>query len=236
MTRLLSRTLPVGLLLIAAGLGLWRIGRLQERSAETYKQLLTMAYDEPRAEWAALDQDLRFLRQLPFVSGIDRRVREQQTTSQYWTGQYQELQAAASTGSGSGIEAPDEVLMFHAANAAYRRAAVDERTPGALEIMEGMLARYADLLRRGTWQPDWAYNYEFVARRRDGLMRSRSRRADAKAADDASSGPPRTIHGLRGAVPPGVDMSEFKIVVPQRSDERRQQPEAGRGGPKPRRG
>jgi hypothetical protein len=237
MTRLLSRTLPVALLLIAAGLGLWWFGRLQERSAETYKQLLTMAYEEPRGEWAALERDLRYLRQLPFVSGIDRTVREQQTTSQYWTGQHQELQAATAAGSGSGMEAPDDVLMFHAANAAYRRTAVDERTPGAIEIMEGILARYADLLRRGTWRLDWAYNYEFVARRRDALLRAaRSRRADSKSADDASSGPPRTIHGMRGAVPPGVDMSEFKIVVPQRSDERRQQPEAGKGGPKPRRG
>lgn len=235
MNRILTRTLPIAVLLMAVGLGLWRFGRLQERSAETYKRLLTMAYDAPHDEWAALERDMRYLRRFPFVSRLGRSVREQRATSQYWTGRNEELEAG--TSAAAGVEAPDETLLFHAANAAYRRAAADERTPAAVEIMEGILTRYADLLRRGTWRFDWAYNYEFVARRRDALLRAaRSRRADSKSADDASSGPPRTIHGMRGAVPPGVDMSEFKIVVPQRSDERRQQPEAGKGGPKPRRG
>ena len=234
MNRFLSRTLPIAALLIALGLGLWSIGRLQERSADTYKQLLTMAYDAPRGEWAALERDMRYLRQFPFMSRLDRSVREQRATSQYWTGQNDELQAG--TAAGGGLEAPDEVLLFHAANAAYRRAAVDERTPGAIEIMEGLVSRYADLLRRGTWRFDSAYNYEFVARRRDALIRARTRRTDPKTGAGDSLAPPHTIHGVRGAVPPGVDMSEFKIVVPQRSDERRQQPEGGKGGTKPRRG
>jgi hypothetical protein len=233
MNRFLSRTLPIAALLVALGLGLWRLGRLQERSADTYKQLLTMAYEAPRGEWEALERDLRYLRRFPFVSPLDRSVREQRATSQYWTGQHDELQAA--TSAAAGPEGFDEVLLFHAANAAYRRAAADERSPGTVEIMEGILTRYADLLRRGRWRFDWAYNYEFVARRRDALIRARTRRADQKAGGDQVA-PPQTIHGAPGAVPPGVDMSEFKIVVPQRSDERRQQPEAGKGGPKPRRG
>ena len=31
-------------------------------------------------------------------------------------------------------------------------------------------------------------------------------------------------------------MNEFKVIVPQRSDERREQPEAGKGGTKARKG
>ena len=48
--------------------------------------------------------------------------------------------------------------------------------------------------------------------------------------------PPHTLHGRPGEVPPGADMNEFKVIVPQRSDERREQPEAGKGGTKARKG
>jgi len=33
-----------------------------------------------------------------------------------------------------------------------------------------------------------------------------------------------------------MKMNEFKVIVPQRSDERKEQPEAGKGGPKIRKG
>jgi len=98
-----------------------------------------------------------------------------------------------------------------------------------------VLGQYADVLRRAEWQFDAAYNYEFVARRRDVLIRARA----ARNAEKREVTPPRfpdTIHGRAGSVPPGTDMSEFKIIVPQRSDERREQPEAGKGGAKARKG
>lgn len=232
--RLHTGTLLLGAMLTIAGLGAWTVGRWEERSAKTYEQLLTLAYDEPLEQLAGLERDMRFLRRFPFISGLDRSVREQRVTSQYWSGQYDGLLGEPSAPDKSNF--PENQLLLHAANAAYRRAAVADNTPGAVEIVEGLLARYAELLRRGDWHFDSAYNYEFVARRRDALVRARSRRPDQKAGAGAARQPPGTIHGAPGAVPPGVDMSEFKMVVPQRSDERRQQPEGGRGGPKPRRG
>jgi hypothetical protein len=46
----------------------------------------------------------------------------------------------------------------------------------------------------------------------------------------------QTLHGRQGATPEQSDMREFKIIIPQRTDERAQQPDAGTGGRKPRKG
>ena len=51
---------------------------------------------------------------------------------------------------------------------------------------------------------------------------------------DLPSGP--TLHGRPGGPPPASDMSQFKIVIPKRGDERKENPEAGKGGTKVRRG
>ena len=48
------------------------------------------------------------------------------------------------------------------------------------------------------------------------------------------SGP--TLHGFPGAPPKGTDMSQFKIVIPKRGEERKDNPEAGKGGAKVRKG
>ena len=107
-----------------------------------------------------------------------------------------------------------------------------------MQRLEGVLGQYSDVLRRGPWQFDAAYNYEFLARRRDALIRARSQKPGQRARQAAAEAalPPHTLHGRPGDVPPGADMNEFKVIVPQRSDERREQPEAGKGGPKARKG
>jgi hypothetical protein len=80
---------------------------------------------------------------------------------------------------------------------------------------------------------DAAYNLEFVARAREELAKRRGDRSRGRA---PSAAPERTIHGDAGAEPPGTDMGEFKIIVPQSEQERQQRPESGAGGSKRRRG
>ena len=51
---------------------------------------------------------------------------------------------------------------------------------------------------------------------------------------DLPAGP--TLHGRPGAPPPAVDMNQFKIVIPKRGEERKDAPDAGKGGKKIRKG
>ena len=48
--------------------------------------------------------------------------------------------------------------------------------PSAVQRLEGVLGQYSEVLRRGPWQFDAAYNYEFLARRRDALIRARGQK------------------------------------------------------------
>src|SRR5262249_37054030 len=52
-------------------------------------------------------------------------------------------------------------------------------------------------------------------------------KTSAEAASDIPTGP--TLHGYPGGPPKGTDMSQFKIVIPKRGEERKDNPEAGNG-------
>ena len=78
---------------------------------------------------------------------------------------------------------------------------------------------------------------------RDALGKSRpgtaakaavGKQAAAAEPGDLPSGP--TLHGHPGAPPTKSEMSQFKIVIPKRGDERKDNPEAGKGGQKIRKG
>ncbi len=92
---------------------------------------------------------------------------------------------------------------------------------------------------------DAAYNYEYAIRAREALVRGRGPAAgeerDARAAlnggddeADLPSGP--TLHGRPGGPPPATEMNQFKIVIPKRGEERKDAPDAGKGGQKIRKG
>jgi hypothetical protein len=223
--------------LLLAGFGLWRVGRLTERTAEVHERLLLMRYDIPPRDDQSFEGDrlTRGLMRLLEPGSASQQL-EQRAIADYWSGRYDAVPPAAT--SSSGADNPSAASRLLAVNAAYRAAAIDDNSPSAVQRMEGLLTQYADVLRQSSWLFDAAYNYEFVARHRDALIRARAARPGQRGreAADPVAPPLHTIHGRPGSVPPGVDMRDFKIVVPQRSDERRVQPEAGKGGPKARRG
>jgi hypothetical protein len=51
---------------------------------------------------------------------------------------------------------------------------------------------------------------------------------------DLPAGP--TLHGHPGGPPPATEMNQFKIVIPKRGEERKDAPDAGKGGQKIRKG
>ena len=119
------------------------------------------------------------------------------------------------------------------------------------DVLKGMVCSESVATSAGTashcdaLRADASYNYELAVRLRDTLARSRTtpakieagRNAQRLASDvtrDLPSGP--TLHGYPGAPPKGTDMSQFKIVIPKRGEERKDNPEAGKGGAKIRKG
>lgn len=233
MIRILVRFWLVAAVLAAVGWSLRALGTAQQQTAAAQQRVLTLEFDAAGPEVDGIGAALARLPQVAGVTGIAQDLRAQAATSQYWQRQYGDLTVKTSA-SGEVIER-DPAMLLIAANAAYRRASREESSPNAVASLDAVVGQYADLLRRGDWQFDAAYNYEFASRRRDALIKARSARP-AERRELPKPPSTTTLHGEAGAVPPGTDMSDFKIVVPQRSDERREQPEAGKGGPKQRKG
>jgi hypothetical protein len=152
--------------------------------------------------------------------------------AEYWRGRYDALGPLAAETDRD----PDPEMLLLAANGAYRRAE-RERQPrqAQLEQLDAVLQAYISALKASRFVADAAYNYEFVARMRESLGRSRSSAAApspapksaAARASDLPRGP--TIHGQPGGPPPGTKGEQFEILTPMEFGDRESQPEPTTG-------
>jgi hypothetical protein len=222
-------------LVLAAGAWLcWREARLIDRAADARMALSLLHYDAvglaaPR--WTLSDVVLSETHPLA------ADARRDQATAGYWRGRYADAMDI-------GRQEIDRDLLLIAANASFR-ASQREGTVGqpAVQRLDGVLQAYAAVLKAAPRQAEAAYNYEFVARVRDGIARASAGRAKPDAPAPA---PPRTetsdlpigptLHGQPGAPPPDVKAEDFKIIAPMEFGDREAQPEPTPGGKLPRKG
>ena len=221
----------VALVLLAVGAGLWTTGRLEQRIVGARQQFLTLDYTAPLPEYDRIEQSVRFLKPVPLVAEQVARVRSFRAGSTYWQRDYAHLTLEHDAG-GALVE-QDPAMLRLAANAAFRTARGAGSDSASPQRLNEVLGIYAEVLRRDP-QFDVAFNYEFVARTREALTHPTP--AARQKSDSGAKRAEYTVHGRQGAPPEQSDMREFKVIVPQRSDERSQQPEAGSGGKKQRKG
>jgi hypothetical protein len=220
------------LVLFIVGAGLLAVGRLQQAIVAGGQQMLTLRYDAVPREHARMEQS-RIAGALPWLSKMLADIREQRMTSRYWAREYSSLPVEHDV-EGAVLDRDPAILLI-AADAAFRRVRAESGDRAAVERLNDVLGQYAEVLRRAPMF-DAAYNYEFVARTRDQLARAKGPAAPRETPRTSNAALPATIHGRPGGAPERSDTREFKILVPQRTDERNQQPDAGTGKKKPRKG
>jgi hypothetical protein len=214
------------------------VARTQARNAEdladAHFRLATLQHRGADALQKDTDEDAPSWWQISPWRNEERRHRG---TVTYWLGQYEGLTPLLET---KGVrEVKDPVLLFAAANAAFRESDfenIDRKT--AVDRLDAVIQAYATLLRLDPTHADAAYNYEFVSRVRDALARNRPRANLVKeSADEASPDLPAgaTVHGRPGAPPVTIKGDEFKTLTPMRYDER-EETAPGPGAVKRRRG
>ena len=220
----------LALVLAAAGGVCWTLGQAERRLAGLHTELATMQYGVAADRAGEIEPTLGYAALPGFGNTMLADAQTDRATADYWLGRYDRLSAGREgTGAGPGRPAGQALL---ASNGAYRSAqveTVDRAT--ALQHLEGVINGYAEVLRADPGNVDAAYNYEFVARNRNALARSAGSTAKLSIAETTP-----TIHGRPGAPPKGVSMSSFRVLVPQRSEERKAGQDAGKGGAKPRKG
>ena len=226
MARAITRALLTVVLLLV-GAALWQAGQFEQRAATALRHVSELGFGDAISEYDELEQSAGMIARMPGV-GTDLlgRIRAERAIAQYWSADYAAIQPPQDP-SGT-LQGVDPTLLFAAANAAYRG------TTSAQRNTDTVMKAYAEVLKASPGHPDAAYNYEFLARKRAASAASPTRRGGP--ADAGAVPPPTSIHGVQGAPPKGADMGQFRIVIPKRGEERKEDPEAGSGKARVRRG
>jgi hypothetical protein len=222
-----------------AGFVFWTMGKAETQLADAHKQLAVLQYADADAQ---SEEALTSPPLIQRVGGIGREeqvdARHVRTTAEYWQAQYAALEPKRDA-AGALTESDPDVLL-HSANASFRASQGESDRNTALRRLDAVVKSYADVLKGNGSSLDAAYNYEYAVRMRDAMAKARpqsARAANARAERDAGDMPAGpTIHGRPGGPPAKTDMAQFKIVIPKRGEERKDDPQAGKGGTKIRKG
>jgi hypothetical protein len=234
----------IAALLAVAGWGFWSMGHTEQRLADAHRRLAVLQYAEAGSASDAAVANPPLAQRLIARGGMaDAETKDAhhlQTTATYWQGEYGSLAPQRDAG-GAITEKDPEVLLF-GANASFRQGQTDLDRNLALRRLDGVVKTYAEVLKNNGALVDAAYNYEYAVRVRDSLQKAKAippQKAAARAAaetvdSDLPAGP--TVHGKPGGPPAAASMAQFKIVIPKRGEERKDDPQAGKGGAKVRKG
>ena len=224
----------LGVLLLAGGIVLWTTGKMERRLVDADTQLVTLRNAEPLTKDTGNERRVGLL---PWMTDVEASMREQQAASKYWLSDYASLGLQRDS-NGEPTE-QDPLVLLEAANATYRTIKRNSNDPMVVQQLQNVMGIYAEVMKRDPANMDGAYNYEFVARVRDSLSHAPVSKAGEKGQTKnplLNTPPKQTIHGNQGAPPNGSDMSPFKLIVPKQGDERKEDPEAGKGEKKIRKG
>ena len=247
--------LVAAIVLAVAGCGFWLLGKTETRIADMHKQLAMLHYDEVDSEGEAVEQGLGLERRMPVVGkAAEADVRDTRAVAATGAPTTRRSRRDATPTASS----PKPIPRFSStpANAGFRSSQAATERDEIVRRLDGVVKSYGEVLRTEagscsadkpecqTRAMDAAFNYEFAVRPREVAMRARptaaGKAAAAKAAlkmsdeGDLPAGP--TLHGRQGGPPPATEMSQFKIVIPKRGEERKDAPDAGKGGQKIRKG
>jgi hypothetical protein len=240
-----------------AGGAFWIAGQTDRRLADVHAQLAMLHYVAADTEGDDVEQSLGLVRRAPVLGpAAATDVRDARAAAGYWRSDYAAI-APRHDANGVVTEA-DPAILYLSANAAFRASQTTTDRNEAVRRLDNVVKSYAEVLKTQAGScsaglqacearaMDAAYNYEYAVRTREAVARPRpgtalrntANRPAQKAVDEESadlpSGP--TLHGRPGGPPPATNMNQFKIVIPKRGEERKDAPDAGKGGTKVRKG
>ena len=197
---------------IVLGMSLRQVADWEMRAVDADRELATLQYANAAEDFAALADDAAG--RPAQWAWADRLAHAQngKATADYWQATADATPALADRVLRAALLAPDRTA--------------------ALAGLDNAVRLYAAILKKAD-REDVAYNYEFAARARATLTLAKN----ARTAFSLPAPPDTSVHGRAGSPPPTLDMKVFKMFVPMRPDERKtQQPDAGKGQKKERKG
>jgi len=247
--------LLAALVLAAAGGAFWIAGNMENRLADVHKQLATLRYAEAETAGGDVEESLGLERRVPVLGpAAEHDVRDARASAGYWRSDYSAI--APHHDANGVVTETDPAILLLSANAAFRASQAAADRAETVRRLDTVVKSYGEVLKTqagnncaagvqvcASQAMDAAFNYEYAIRARETLGRGRTQtlakavaRTAPKAADDEDIPAGPTLHGRPGGPPAATDMNQFKIVIPKRGEERKDAPDAGKGGQKIRKG
>ena len=208
------RSLSVVVILAVCGGVCWSLGHAEKELASTARLLSMLRYADAGQQATNIGSIWRF-------AGISKIAARLHVIAAYWSGRYDLLLSDTDRTRAEADHDAEERLAV--ANAAYRHWQMQNSNShgeASLQSLDDVIKEYAEAIKSNPNSEDAAYNYEFLLRARDAI--------NANSKFPAKPAEPGTIHGQPGAPPKGSNMSQFKVIVPQRPDERKEDNQAGK--------
>jgi len=209
--------------------------RLDRQVADAQQMLLTSEYGAADATLGTVERYYQFASRVPGVGeGPVNDVRARRAAIDYWQHEYETLAPAERAEPVADVPAGNVAMQLVVADAVYRNGqarATDRAT--TLAVLDSAIRAYKAVLNNAQrpedarYAEDAAYNYEYVVRLRDEILKGR-RRAIPEPDGDGTFGPPGKSEDPEFEI-------EFKKYVPLEKDER-DLPGAGEFDPPARKG
>jgi hypothetical protein len=242
--------------IVVLGGAFWIAGQNDRRLADVHAQLATLRYAAADTAGGDVEEGLALERRLPVLGpAAAADVRDARASAGYWRADYAAI--APKRDANGVVTETDPAILLLTANGAYRASQAATDRNEVVRRLDTVVKSYAEVLKApaGSCQAgpqtcearamDAAFNYEFAIRAREAAAKAKpgpapknaaARAAVMKAVDEGDLPSGSTLHGKPGGPPPAVDMNQFKIVIPKRGEERKDAPDAGKGGTKIRKG
>jgi hypothetical protein len=191
------------------------VSRLEREIARAEQAVIASRFEDADQELERAERSLDRGSWLPGISdGPLSDVRARRAALRYWRGEYSALVPAEADPVGS-VPAENVALQLVTANALYRTGQTLARDrQSTLNALEAGILGYQTVLKNSDRNEDAAYNYEYLVRLRDELLKGRRKPGFTVTELSNPNG--------RGGEPPKNDPAadDFKIYVPLETDER----------------
>jgi hypothetical protein len=213
----------VGALLLA-GAGLLALGAsaFERDLADAQQHVATDRFADAEDQLTDAERYATYARWIPQVgTRAARDVETRRAALQYWKKDYTGVLPREADPVGA-VDTNNVDLQQVVANASFRAAQgkVTDKA-AALQVLDESIGNYMAVLRSDTWNPDAAFNYEYLVRLRAEIAQGRKK---------AAAGTEKTDNlGEQGQPAPNSSTKKFEIYIPLEGSERTESGEAGKG-------
>ncbi len=215
----------VAVAVLAAACAAWAV--VERGLAEAQHALAAANLGVAEQAYARVGDYLRPADRIPWaLAGVREEIAARRAAIRYWQGDYAALLAEAAGRLPAAERGGSAALRLAVAGATYRTG----QRPGAsreevLDSLDRAIALYVELLRDDGDNPDVAFNYELLVRRRNAL---------AAGGQPLPAGPGNPL-GREGGQPldDETGLDDIQIYVPLNQDERDRIDDPTRGGDPP---